>query len=339
MRKIDIFNHIQPDKYFLYVQGMSAAQEGLGKRTSGNIRLRDLEHRFRIMDQFGEGYCQVLTVPGPQPAVLAGPDKSPEIARIANDGLAELVQRYPERFPAFAAALPMNNPEAAIEEADRAIRQLGARGVEVFTNIKGKPLDAPEFQPFWDAMAAHDLPVWMHPSRTANLTDYASEPKSRYEIWFVFGYPYDTSAAMARLVFSGLFDRHPDLKIITHHMGGMAPYFEGRIGPGWEALGSRTSDEDYSGLLASLKRPHAEYFKMFYADTALFGAQAATRCGLEYFGVDHVLFASDYPFDPEAGQFIRDTIGIIDRLDISHADRAKIYHGNAERLLKLKPAG
>jgi aminocarboxymuconate-semialdehyde decarboxylase len=336
MRKIDIFAHLQPDNYFRYVQGLSAAQVGMGKRTSGNPRLRDLEHRFRVMDEFGD-YQQVLTVPGPQPAVLAGPDKSPEIARIANDGLAELVRRYPERFAGFAAALPMNNPDAAIREADRAIRELGARGVEVFTNINGKPLDAPEFVPFWDAMAAHDLPVWMHPSRTSAITDYTSEPRSRYEIWFVFGYPYDTSAAMARLVFSGLFDRHPGIKIITHHMGGMAPYFEGRIGPGWEVLGTRTSDEDYSNVLSSLKRPHPEYFKMFYADTALFGGESGTRCGLDYFGVDHVLFASDYPFDPVAGQFIRDTVGIIDRLDISEQDRAKIYHGNAERLLKLSP--
>jgi predicted TIM-barrel fold metal-dependent hydrolase len=338
MRKIDIFCHIQPEGYFRHVQNLQAAKEGLGKRTSGNMRLRDLDHRFRIMDEFGDDYRQVVSVPGPQPAVLAGPDESPAIARVANDGMAELVQKYPERFAGFIAALPMNNPGAAIDEANRAINQLGACGVEVFTNIKGKPLDAPEFVPFWDAMAKHDRPVWMHPSRSDTLTDYTSEKKSRYEIWFIFGYLYETSAAMARLVFSGLFDRHPGIKIITHHLGGMTPYSEGRIGPGWETLGSRTSDEDYSGVLKGLKKPHADYFKMFYADTATFGAKPAMKCGLEYFGADHVLFASDYPFDPEAGQFIRDTIAIIDKLEISDADRAKIYHGNAERLLKLKAA-
>ena len=122
-------------------------------------------------------------------------------------------------------------------------------------------------------------------------------------------------------------------------MGGLTAFFEGRVGPAWEAMGTRTSDEDYSGLLASLKRPHAEYFKMFYADTALFGGRAGTVCGLDYFGAEHVLFASDYPFDPKPGQFIRDTIAIIDRLDISEEDRARIYHGNAEKLLKLPPAG
>jgi aminocarboxymuconate-semialdehyde decarboxylase len=336
MRKIDVFNHIQPENYFRHVQGLDAAKEGLGKRTSGNLRLRDLDQRFRLMDEFGEGYCQVITIPGPQPALLAGPDKSPEIARIGNDGLAELCRRHPERFVGFAATLPMNNVDAAIDEARRAVKDLGALGVEIFTNIRGKPLDAPELQPFWDALADLDRPVWMHPTRSANLPDYSSEKKSRYEIWLIFGYPYETSAAMARLVFSGLFDRHPNLKIITHHMGGMTPYFEGRVGPGWEGMGTRTSDEDYSGVLSSLKRPHAEYFKeFFYGDTALFGAKAGTKCGLDYFGADHVLFASDYPFDPEPGQFIRDTIAIIDALDISGEDRARIYHGNAERLLGL----
>ena len=332
MRKIDIFNHIQPHKYFEHIQGIASAKVGLGKRTSGHTRLRDLDERFRVMDRFGD-YRQVLTIPGPQPADLGGPSESPDIARIGNDGLAELVQRHPDRFVGFAAAIPMNNPEAAADETHRAIRELGACGVEIFTNVNGKPLDAPEFRPFWDAVAQHDLPVWMHPAR--KLTDYPSEPRSRYEISHVLGYPYETSVAMARLVFSGMLDLYPGLKIITHHMGGILPYVEGRIGPGWGALGSRTSEEDYSGVLASLKRPHADYFKEFYADTALLGARAGTVCGLDYFGADHVLFASDFPFDPEPGKFILDTIAIIDGLDISNEVRAKIYHGNAERLLKL----
>ena len=143
---------------------------------------------------------------------------------------------------------------------------------------------------------------------------------------------------MAHMVFGGLFDRHPGFKLITHHMGGMIPYFEGRVGPGWDQLGTRTSDEDYTVITKEMKekgRRPLDYFRNFYADTALFGAKAGTKCGLEYFGADHVLFASDYPFDPVPGQFIRETVAIIDSLEISEADRAKIYHGNAERLLRL----
>jgi aminocarboxymuconate-semialdehyde decarboxylase len=140
---------------------------------------------------------------------------------------------------------------------------------------------------------------------------------------------------MSRLVFSGVFDRHPDLKIVTHHMGAMIPYFEGRVGYGWDVLGSRTSDEDYVSLRQSMPKRPIDYFRSFYADTALFGGQAATRCGLDFFGVDHCLFASDVPFEPQPGLYIRETIRCIEGLDIGAADKAKIYEGNARRLLKL----
>jgi len=140
---------------------------------------------------------------------------------------------------------------------------------------------------------------------------------------------------MARLVFAGLFDVYPHLKIITHHMGGMVPYFEGRVGYGWDQLGTRSSDVDYKSLLADLARRPIDYFRLFYADTALFGAAAGTRCGLSFFGADRVLFASDTPFEPEPGLYIRETIDVIDRLEISNDARARIYSGNAAGLLKI----
>jgi aminocarboxymuconate-semialdehyde decarboxylase len=141
---------------------------------------------------------------------------------------------------------------------------------------------------------------------------------------------------MARLVFSGIFDRCPDIKIVTHHMGAMIPYFEGRVGYGWDQLGSRTSDEDYASLLHSMKKRPVDYFKMFHADTALFGGKGATRCGLDFFGVDHVLFASDVPFEPSPGLYIRETIKAIESAGLSAEDKHKIYQTNAERLLNLK---
>ena len=119
-------------------------------------------------------------------------------------------------------------------------------------------------------------------------------------------------------------------------MGAMVPYFEGRVGPGWDQLGARTSDQDYTLVLKRLKKRPLDYFRMFYGDTALFGAFDGTLCGLRFFGPEHVLFASDSPFDPEKGtMYIRETIGVIDRLPISAADREAIYSGNAIRLLKL----
>jgi predicted TIM-barrel fold metal-dependent hydrolase len=168
------------------------------------------------------------------------------------------------------------------------------------------------------------------------MTDYKTEEQSQYEIWWTFGWPYETSVAMARLVFAGYFDRFPALKIITHHMGAMAPYFEGRVGPGWDQLGARTSDTDYSAVLRSLSKRPLDYFKMFYADTALFGAYEPTVCGLRFFGAGHVLFASDAPFDPEKGpMYIRETIAILDRLPVTAGEREQIYWRNAASLLKI----
>jgi aminocarboxymuconate-semialdehyde decarboxylase len=191
--------------------------------------------------------------------------------------------------------------------------------------------------PLFDLMAELDRPVWLHPNRGADFADYKTETKSLYEIWQVLGWPYESSVAMARLVFSGLFDRHPDIKIITHHMGAMIPYLEGRVGPGWDQLGSRTSDEDYSLLLKRLKKRPVDYFHMFYADTALNGAREATLFGLKFFGAERTLFATDAPFDPEKGSaFIRWGIDILDTLEITPAKRQAIYEGNARRLLKLK---
>ena len=139
---------------------------------------------------------------------------------------------------------------------------------------------------------------------------------------------------MTRLVLSKIIDRHPDLKIIVYRFGGIVPMLEGRIGPGWHQLGAHTSDEDYVALRKSLKKRPLDYFKQnFYADTAVFGADAATVCGLAFYPTEKVLFASDCPFDPEGGPgYIRETIEIIDALDIAPADRDKIYCGNLERL-------
>ena len=149
------------------------------------------------------------------------------------------------------------------------------------------------------------------------------------------GWPYDTSVAMARLVFAGYFDRFPNLKIITHHMGGMIPYFEGRVGYGWDQLGTRTSDVDYRSLLQSMTKRPVDYFKLFYADTALFGAGPATRCGCDFFGVDRIVYASDMPFEPAPGLYAPETIRCVEELGLTDAQETQIYHGNAERLLKI----
>ena len=133
---------------------------------------------------------------------------------------------------------------------------------------------------------------------------------------------------MVRLVLWGLFDRYPNIKILTHHLGGMIPYFEERVGAGLSVLGARTAEEDYSEVLSSLKRPHAEYFKMFYGDTAMFGSSSAFPTGVGYFGADNVCFSTDAPFAPVA-----ETFESLKRMELEADVQAKIYKQNAERLM------
>ncbi len=333
--RIDAFNHFFPKKYFDKL--LASGLPDIGKRVVNVPALHDLELRLKIVDSFPD-YAQVMSLAAPAPEAFGDPKVATEFARVGNDGMAELVAKHPEQFPAFIANVPITAPDAGVAECERAINELGAIGVQIFTNVNGKPLDRPEFEPFFAGMRRLDKPIWVHPLRGASMPDYADEKKSLYEIWWTFGWPYETSAFMARMVFSKLLDRYPGLKIIVHHYGAMVPYHEGRVGPGWDQLGVRTSDEDYVALRKSLKKRPLDYFKQdFYADTAVFGSRAATLCGLEFYGVDHTIFASDSPFDPEKGPgYIRETIKIIDGLDLSKADRDKIYHGNLERLTGQK---
>ena len=225
----------------------------------------------------------------------------------------------------------MAAPDVGVREATRAMK-MGALGVQIYTNVAGKPLDNPEFEPFWKAMNETGTPIWLHPSRTASFPDYQSESKSKYEIWWTLGWSYETAAAMSRLVFSGIMDKYPKLKIITHHMGGIVPMLEGRIGPGWDQIGARTSDEDYQKLKKSLKKRPLDYFKeSFYCDSAVFGGKPATECGLAFYPNDRIVFASDCPFDPEKGTYyIRETLKIFDGLDLSKTKYKAIMHGNLE---------
>ena len=339
--KLDIFPHIFPPAFFEQMKAIAEQSPTLGAQIKRWLHipvLWDLEARLRMMERF-PGYKQILTLSLPAIEFLAPHDRSPGLARLANDGMAEIVARHPDRFPAFVASLPMNNVPEALHEMDRAIGELGARGIQIFTNVNGRPLDEPEFAPIFERMHAYDLPIWLHPTRGPSMTDYASEKKSKFEIWWLFGWPYETSAACARMVFSGFFDRWPNLKVITHHMGAMIPYLEDRIGWGMDQLGARTAGEDYTVIVKDMKakgRRPLDYFHLFYGDTSVNGSASAIRCGLDFFGSDRALFGSDCPFDPQGGPlFIRETLRAIGELKLEREVLDKLMHGNAERLLRL----
>jgi aminocarboxymuconate-semialdehyde decarboxylase len=332
--KLDIFNHFLPKTYLERLEEVLPDYMAIKFFKQFPV-LWDVDEHFRMMDEFGD-YQQILSLANPPIEALGSPEQTPALARFANDALAELCDAHPDRFPGFIAGLPMNNPDAAVAEARRAVTELNARGVQIFTNVLGAPLSEPQFFPVFETMAGFDLPVWVHPMRGPNFPDYATEDGSEAEIWFTFGWPYETSAAMARLIYSGIYDRLPDLKIITHHMGGMIPFFSDKIGLGFSQIFSGDADHNPLKDKFGLKKEPIEYFRLLYGDTATNGSIAATRCGHAWFTTARCLFASDAPFDTRGGRdLVGGSIAAVNGLEITKAERNKIFYDNTFELLKL----
>jgi len=233
------------------------------------------------------------------------------------------VRAHPDRFAGFAAALPWSDAELAIRELERATSQLGALGAQLFTNIGGAPVDDPRFEPVLARAESLGTALWLHPTRSATRADYVTEAFSDYGLWWSLGWPYETAAALSRLVYSGAMERHSRLRVIAHHGGGMVPHFSARLSMG---PGARQTKD-------ALPRPPLEYFRRFYADTALFGAPHAVRCVLDFFGPDHVVFGTDMPLGPPNA--VEATINDIEAAGLDGGDMAKVFAGNAAALLGI----
>lgn len=329
--KIDIFPHILPLRYREALYRMAPSEFYVKDVIETLPTLYDLDHRFRIMDKF-EGLMHVLTLSNPPIEHIADPKKAIDLAKSANDEMAELVLKYPDRFVAAVAALPMIDMEATLEEADRAINDLRFRGVLINTPVNDKPLDSPEFMPLYEKMCSYDLPIWIHPTRDADFSDYRSEKRSKYMIFHIFGWPYETAAAVTRLIFSGVLEKYPKLKIITHHCGGMIPYLEQRIVGAYDHAEMLRGAKYKRGLTKS----PADYFKMVYYDTSIYGNTPGLMCGYAFCGADHFLFATDFPYDSQFGErYTRQTIEAIEQMKISDSEKKMIFEGNARRLLRL----
>ncbi|RJR46258.1 MAG: amidohydrolase [Desulfobacteraceae bacterium] len=326
--RIDAFAHIAPEKY----------RKALEKEAPDLCRymidpvgpLYDLEHRFRLMDRY-EGLVQII-VPSWPSVEFAAPGKAVDLAKITNDEMANLVLKYPERFVAGVACLPMNDVDAALKEAERAIDQLRFRGVLIYTPINDRPLDSPEFMPLYEMMAQYDLPILIHPMRAPDYPDYRTESESKYRVYMTFGWPYETTIAMTRIVFSGILEKYPNLKFVTHHCGGMVTFFEERIKQFYDI-----ADRRREIFNKDLRKAPIDYYKMFYNDTAIYGNTAGLMVGYGFAGPDHLLFGVDFPLgDMDFGnRNYRQTINAIERMDISDEDRRKIYQGNAKKIFRL----
>jgi predicted TIM-barrel fold metal-dependent hydrolase len=331
---IDVFCHFLPPR-FLAERNRRAGpgfDTQYAKYYKANRGLTDLDVRFRVLDAFPD-VRQLLTIAGPNIESITQPADTVELARIANDELAAMVAAYPDRVVSAGACLPMNDVDAALREAERALDELGFRAVEIFTDINGRALDAPEFYPLYEMMQARDLPILLHPRRTNTTPDYLGEPTSKFLVYTNFGWPFETSKAMARLAFGGVMERFPRLKIVTHHAGGMIPFFHKRIGLSWD-FNERLMGYERDGQ--TLTRRPLDYYRSFYCDTAIQGNPAALMCAYDFFGADRMLFATDCPYDDELGARVyRETIPAIEAMAISAEEKRKIFEENARRLFKL----
>ena len=329
--KIDIFTHVMLPRYkqalYKHADKFKTEKAVQDRRPV----LTDYEARLRKIEPYPD-MVQILSATMPPVEEVVGPQEAEELARLCNDEIAELISKYPKKYIAAVANVPLNNMDIAVKETKRAVQELGFKGIQIHTRVLGKPLSSDELMPLYKLMADFDLPILIHPMRSSNQPDYPTETISYHQIFSIFGWPYDTTVAMTRLIFAGVFEKFPSLKLITHHCGGMVPFFADRLvvhyNNGLERLGAK----HFPGLT---KHP-IDYFRMFYADTALNGNPSALRCGLEFFGEDHILFGTDMPYDVEnGGVSIRETIKAIEAVATSDSTRKKIYEGNARRLFHL----
>lgn len=330
--KIDIFAHIIPPKFKeTMFKNDFCIREGWTKGLSAVPTYYDLEARFRLMDKHPDVF-QVLTLSGASPDDLAGSEEAVDIAKRINDEMAELVYKYPERFVGAAAVLPMSNIDAALTEIDRAINELRLNGILLRIPINGKPVDRPEFMPIYEKMCQYNLPIWFHPKRSRKTPDYADESESKYNIHGVWGMIWETTISMTRLVFSGVLQKYPALKIITHHCGGMVPYYSQRILNHYNQRVMRNG----MNYTVGLTEPYIEYFHRFYTDTCITGNTPALMCGYHFFGAEHILFGTDTPNDAQIGHTVTGcTIEAIEQMDIPDSDKKKIFEDNARQLLRL----
>lgn len=270
----------------------------------------DYAARLRAMDECGVDLCVVsLSCPN---VYWGGPEVSSQAARIMNDDMAAAQRAHPDRLRHFAS-LPWQYADRALAELERACAN-GASGVMVLANIDGRSLTDPAFEPIWSAIDARGLPVLVHPTAPPGVAEL---DMARFQLTASIGFTFDTSLAVARMIYDGFFDRHPRLKLIASHGGGALPYLIHRMNQCFDnipACREKTS-----------VRP-SEYLSRIYADSVVFAQDALALCVKE-FGADNVLYGSDYPHT------IGDMPGCLRRVNaLPDAQRDKVRGQNARRI-------
>jgi aminocarboxymuconate-semialdehyde decarboxylase len=325
---IDVHNHYSPPRYLDAIANGSKVR--VTHDTAGRMLVeypgdynvvatghRDLDERVRAMDEHGvDVQCISLTTPGVHVEERA---RGIELARLVNDEFAEAASRYPGRFAPFAA-LPLQDPDAAVAELERAVTQLGHRGALLFSNVEGRTLDDPAYFPLFAKLAELGVPAFLHPTNPASLG-----PVADYRLTAIIGFLFDTTTAAMRLVFAGVLERLPALRIIVGHLGGTIPYVAERADRGYEA---------YEECRQHISQPPSVYFRRMYYDTVNFNADAL-RLGLAFAGASQLVFGSDYPH--QVGS-IGKAIDAVGQVQLANTDRSAILGTNAARLLGMEDA-
>jgi predicted TIM-barrel fold metal-dependent hydrolase len=302
---IDGFAHIMPKAFAEALMQVHPTDEL--RKLAKHTYFGDMENRLRVMDKFGLNK-QVLTLARPSTWIGISAGALPKMTRLGNDTVAAVAKQFPDRFIAVGT-LPVPTEEY-LPEFDRCLNELGMAGIQILTNIDGMRLHEPQFRLF-------------------QLVKGWSE---EFALDKIFGWLYETSITLAQLVFAGIMEEYPDLRIIPHHMGAMVPHNSGRIKGFYEAR------DLYPGTgLVSLRRDPLDYFKRFYGDTMLCGTVHAFECGYKFFGPEQIIMATDYPFGPQQGeQWIRETLDQIDAIGLPQIEKDMILGGNLVRLIERR---
>ena len=313
---IDIYSHHVGERF-------TKAYEKIGRKWPMPLENTIPEVRLGLMDKYGiDMHALVQTTP-----VLldASPEDAAELCRASNDDNFALCRAHPDRFVNICM-ISLLDMKSALEELDRSVNELDGRAVTISTNQNGKGLDSEEYFPFYEKIEEYDLPILLHPIgwESYPLVDM----EKGWRMMHVFGWPFDTTQAVWRLIFGGVLDRFPSLKIVMHHLGAMLPFFARRI-----EINCRMRR---MGLGEKLQRDITEYWHQIYGDTAVDGTRAAYPCGYEFFGPFRMMFGTDYPAGLERGEdFIRENLLGVKALDIPQEEMDLILGGNAKRLLKI----
>lgn len=321
VERIDAFAHVLPQRFADALQERHPSDELSALEDAERFWNMDL--RTEDMDEFGIDR-QVITLARPPIWRGIDADDALELTQIANDEVARMGDEYDRFVP--VGTIPFVNDEF-LAEYDRCVEDLGMPGVQIFSNVDGQPIDGPAFRRLYDRAASNETPLWMHPQ----LHDW-HEWDSEYMLHKILGWPFDTSLAMARLVFGGIMDEYPDLQIIPHHMGAMIPHFASRIEMFHRMLVEHR--DVYPYRTPEFEGDVVEQFRRFHGDTCRCGDADVLADGLEFFGDDRLVFATDYPFGPERGRgFMREEVRGVEEMDVTDGVRQQVFGGNLAAML------